>query len=158
MRPLCSFCGKYPTSDQTVFCITCLHADRPNAMVREQYILQLERFRKRIAEGAPLETADSEEIGDKFTLCSWGLCDDSAEMWPEKELHHWPHSFLTEGRTAPLRVGHGQKCPMDKRETGDRSFSCFFHCRVFQGPKPDQQEALRLYDLCLDRMKSGQLT
>lgn len=83
---------------------------------------------------------DSEEIGNKYTHCDWGTCSDRAEYFPDPFMHVWPYDY-------PDRVAliDRPRCPMDKRTSGHHS-GCFYHCRMFKGPRPTPEEALEIYD------------
>lgn len=116
----------------------------------ERYLAALIRFHGAIKNGAPLKYFDHTEIGNKDTQCTWGLCDLTSEMWPDKEDHLWPHLFERDNKASPLYRDKGQMCPMDTRE-GNHPDGCFYHCRVFQAVKddyiPTRREALKLYEL-----------
>lgn len=117
----------------------------------ERYLLALERMRQRIAGGLPLMAEDSTTIGNKYTDCSWGLCSDDREQWPDAEDHIWPQQFEREGRVAPLDIPH-VGCPMDRREPSTKDMNgCFYTCRIFSPergvPRPTREQALELYDI-----------
>lgn len=117
----------------------------------------LRRFRDRIRAGLELFEDDSNEMGNKHTHCSWGLCDDSVEAYPDPNDHIFPTDF-------PQRLGarnvsdDGMRCPMDRDDRPqDRKngltgcWGCFYRCRVFRpkprgAAKPTREEALKLYD------------
>jgi hypothetical protein len=147
---ICSYCGKNETDSHGVFCDSCWQS-RLRELPMHRYVAALERFKKFIEGGGELKYYDDTTTGSKNSECTWGLCDQSPEMWPEKKDHTWPHSFETEGRSAPLLPPEGHGCPMDKREKKSR-WGCFYHCRVFQGPKPDRQEAIQLYQVSLEKL------
>lgn len=136
----------------------------------DRYESALARFRAFVANGRPLALDDSDDIGNKHTHCSWGLCEDGpvygAESWPDPQDHLWPDRFQMDGRLAPKYRQNEQWCPFDRRlrvstvqpkdyyELG--TFGCFFHCRFFspKGPKPTREEALNLYDVAIARVKA----
>lgn len=118
-----------------------------------RYLLALKRIRALIAAGEPLVTADSNEIGNKYTHCSWGLCTEDKVIWPDKEDHTWPEDFVSYGRVAPLSTDECHSCPFDWRgpgKAGEFRNGCFYTCKVFRAskkhPLPNRDEALRLYD------------
>lgn len=128
----------------------------------ERYLVALERQKKRIEEGLELELDDSNQRGNKYTHCSWGLCSEDKEAWPDAEDHLWPDQFLDpkRQRVAPKYLDMGtQPCPFDKRMSVQRSSTmngCFFTCRFFRPKgqeKPDRAEALDLYQVAIDRVK-----
>lgn len=117
-----------------------------NKLPRARYIAVLTRVRNAIAKGRKLVAYDDETPGDKSTSCSWGLCHESAETWPDAQDHTFPKDFEKYKRISPLSAPG--KCPMDKRETLGGS-GCFWTCRVFQagkGKRPTREQAIALYD------------
>jgi hypothetical protein len=112
----------------------------------------MRRQRQRVMH-LPLVAEDSNAIGDKYTRCNWGMCDESADLWPDPDDHIWPDMFENNGRVAPR--GHGP-CPMDVRtdatmDSGEMlgdSSGCFYSCRIFQRKHmtPSRDEAVALYD------------
>lgn len=94
----------------------------------ESYSRTLRELQKRADAGVPLRYQDSEAVGDKYTVCTLGLCDDGIErkmdgVYPQN--HH--------------------ACPHDGRyftETGERTaaplewaYGCFYKCHIFKGSK-----------------------
>jgi hypothetical protein len=100
--------------------------------------------------GLELRAVDSDTIGDKYTHCSWGMCSEDLEQWPDVEDHLFPEEFPE--RISPKYLGPGQKCPMDRR-TGGEGWGCFYSCRVFQDGLKDRAVALKLYDEELEKVK-----
>jgi hypothetical protein len=110
-----------------------------------QYDAALLRFQQAIKDGIVLSYFDDTTPGCKDTQCTWGLCDDSALMWP-KDTQLWPN-----GRTARKYLEAHQLCPFDKRAIKDATVNgCFYTCRVFQAtkrePVPTREQAIELYD------------
>lgn len=98
----------------------------------------LRRMRARIAEGNPFEADDCTAPGQKDTFCTWGMCSNEREQWPDKDDHIWPVLFEREGRVAPRRTPEDGTCPFDKRGEVERQrsgyrYGCFFHCMIFKG-------------------------
>jgi hypothetical protein len=148
----CAYCGQVEVPfNKGVFCPKC-KKDRLDNLPMERYIEALKRFRAFIVAGGKLEYYDDTTLGNKNTECTWGLCCEDPKMWPEKMDHTFPHSFEAEGRSTPLLPPEGHGCPMDKREKKSR-WGCFYHCRIFQGPRPTREEAIKLYDLSLERLR-----
>lgn len=116
----------------------------------DRYLAALRRQRDRIAAGVPLVCVDDDTVGNKVTSCSWGLCSDDAEAWPEAEDHLWPERFCREGRVAPRYLQTHQPCPFDTRAP-EGGPGCFHACRVFQRKyrTPDREAALALYDVTI---------
>lgn len=104
-------------------------------MTDKMYLEALERLRKFVVAGLSLEYEDSNEIGDKYTCCTWGLCSELERMWPEPSMHLWPDQFIAYGRIAPLYCEHHHLCPCDTREEGN--------CNERECPLP--RETRKLY-------------
>lgn len=129
---------------------------------RDRYIQFLERMCDRIDAGLELAMVDSDEIGNKYTHASWGMCTDDREAWPDAQDHIWPEEFEKRGRVAPISRGEHQPCPFDDRSV-KRAGGCFWRCRLFrpkQRPKRGQppvqrDEALKLYQIRIDRAKAA---
>lgn len=120
----------------------------------ERYKLVLKRIRNAIAAGRALDVYDDTTPGDKSTSCSWGLCHESKETWPDAEDHIFPVDFEKYGRISHLRLGNERRCPLDSREEATAN-GCFWTCRVFQaarGELPSKDQVLALYDAVLKRV------
>ena len=119
----------------------------------EQTLAVLQRILKAIRNGAPLTAEDSNEIGNKYTHSSWGLCSDNPDYWPTPELHTVPADFVDRGRVAPLDPGIS--CPM--RTKGEGRTGCFYSCRIFQRhlKTPTREEAIDLYEKAIEQLQSG---
>lgn len=114
----------------------------PIHLTAERYLLALRRQRDRIMAGLRLRMVDDTSIGNKHTETSWGLCTTD---WPAEDLFHKNAPFLgSKYRQA------GQKCPFDTG-VGRDVYGCFYRCRIFQGPRPTQAEAVELYDITIAR-------
>lgn len=114
-------------------------------------------MRARIANGAILKFEDSEDIGNKYTTCTWGLCHDAAGFWEKEECQfEEPAAAHRHGRYAlVVRSKHlpdKQKCPMDRGDGEQGEWGCSYRCRIFTPTekRPDRKRALQLYD---DRIK-----
>lgn len=119
--------------------------DLPNS----RYVAALKRQRDRIAAGLRFEADDSNEIGNKYTHASWGLCRRDAGAWPDAEDHLWPEQFVERGRVAPKYRRQHQPCPMQKKSGPN---GCFYSCRIFKYgeiTKNKREEAVALYDALL---------
>ena len=124
-----------------------------NTLPPERTKLALIRIRDAIAAGRPLNFYDDTTPGNKSMSCSWGLCHDSAETWPDAQDHVFPKDFEKRRRITPLESR--QLCPMDTRS--EAAFNgCFYTCRVFQAtrksPPPTRAEALALYDEAISKL------
>lgn len=126
-------------------------------MPQDRYIAALERQRARIADGLELVCFDDDTPGQKSTHCSWGLCSQDKEAWPEPDDHLFPDDYKRDGRVAPRYMTQGQQCPFDTDRdprgyvrTPGEPHGCFYRCRFFQsrtlGPRPTRERALQLYD------------
>lgn len=129
-------------------------------MSDNRYLEALKRIRKSIADGCPLMFCNSDTIGDKHNECSWGLCSDDPQHWPDPEDHLWPDQFVKNGRVAPKYLKVHQPCPMDRRmQAGNLDINgCFWTCRIFRSkknPKPTREQALALYDEAILRIQTN---
>jgi len=132
--------------------------DRTLYLTNEQYVALLERQRARIEDSVALEAEDSTTHGDKYTRCTWGLCSDELEVWPEDTWLFPPfvaRSPNEQSTARPKYLGDQQFCPFDRKDNRQAEFGsggCFYRCRIFTPkgePKPDRQQALDLYQIRL---------
>ncbi len=115
-------------------------------MSDERYLAALKRMRDLIASGHRFTSHDDDSPGSKSSACSWGLCSDDKEAWPDAQDHLWPDQFTDQGRVAPLYLERHQMCPLDTREkhTGN---GCFYTCLHYaKRVRPTKERALGLYD------------
>ena len=111
----------------------------------------LRRLRDRIAGGIELNLEDSTEIGNKYTYCSWGMCSEDKEQWPDKDDHTFPNDFERYGRMSRRDIPY---CPLDTRKSriknSDRIYwGCFYKCRAFhqhQYGKLTREKTLELFN------------
>lgn len=131
--------------------------DRSIYMPQDRYVAALKRQRGRIEAGLEPFARDSDALGDKETVASWGLCSNEPEAWPHEQDHLWPDQFLLSLRVAPKYRTRGQRCPFDDVSLdrhGRSPDGCFYRCRIFQTgrtvpgrpPAPGREEAIKLYD------------
>ena len=127
----------------------------------DSYKKVLVRLRDRIANGLELNAKDSTDSGNKYTECTWGLCSDEKQTWPDAKEHLWPDLFLKDGRVAPRYRTTEQLCPMDTREPGGDEFAmlqgCFYTCKVFsrgKNPLPTREQTIKFYDYRLTQAGS----
>ena len=115
---------------------------------QHRYVEALKRQKARIvADAVPLTGVDDDSPGSKSTECSWGLCSDDKEAWPDAQDHLWPDEFERYGRVAPLYRKPQQLCPMDTREKGNKdSNGCYWTCRFFNGEQLTKEVVVALYD------------
>lgn len=118
---------------------------------KHRYILAMQRMKNLIEDGRPLNFVDSNYVGDNYVDCSWGLCNDSAALWPDAEDHKWAEQFTEQGRVAPLDRLPGCQCPLDRRPKDQLDgMGCFWSCMVFRAPQGiamiTRDEALHLYN------------
>jgi hypothetical protein len=127
-------------------------SERDINMTNAHHLQSLKNQRERIAKGEKLWWDDDTTIGNKHTECSWGLCSESKDVYPDKEMHLWPDQFEEHGRVAPRYRKGDQKCPFDRRKPEEVTMNgCFWTCRVFKWkrkkePRITQEIALQLYD------------
>jgi hypothetical protein len=120
-----------------------------------QYINVLHRFKEAIAKGKPLKWQDSDEIGNKFDTCTWGMCSDAAEDWRLDELllpglgECKAYRYGAKEKSAVVTAKRPGKlrCPLDTLEESDQSAGCFYRCAIFQRrKKPTRAHVIKLYD------------
>jgi hypothetical protein len=120
-----------------------------------EYIATLKRMRDMIAAGRGLSYEDSTEIGNKHTECSWGLCDDTKDLWPDPQFYIWPDQ---PNRIAPMHRLDAHTCPF--RQAKPSANGCFWSCMIFQSgkrnPLPTRDQALALYDAKIAEAESWQ--
>lgn len=92
----------------------------------DRYLEALKRIRNLIASGFEFKKDYSNEIGNKYTYCTWGLCSNCKESWPDAEDHLWPDQFIERGRVAPLYFEEYQICPFDMRNAKEVDLNGFF--------------------------------
>jgi len=116
----------------------------------------LRRMRDFIAAGSQLECEDSDEVGNKYTHCSWGMCSEAISQWPEADDHVFPDEFIERARVAPRDSPGG--CPLDTSvEKPDwEHYGCFFRCLAFgeKIQKQDRDRALELYDTVISKREA----
>ena len=118
-------------------------------MSDERYLAALKRIRQSIEDGCPLESENSNSMGDKYNECSWGLCSPLKEHWPDAEDHIFPDLFIKDGRIAPKHMKSSNFCPLDKRGSWWTEQGCFWTCRIFRKGKnhlPTREQVLAFYD------------
>lgn len=105
----------------------------------EQYLSALKKLRDKIANGEELVDVDDDFPGNKDSWCSWGLCTNNPEVFPDPQSHLWPEEFAKQQRFAPKYRGPNQWCPLDSRirdgkphgEAESPGSGCFYRCMVF---------------------------
>jgi hypothetical protein len=125
-------------------------------MSNERYLAALKRIRDIIASGVDVKAENSNAMGDKYSSCTWGLCDDGKSHWPDAE----DYLFSPGNRpwVATKYFKNGQHCPMDSAPPEDGHVEgCFWRCLVFnRGMKtPDRSEALQLFDAAIERAEKN---
>lgn len=123
-------------------------------MSDERYLAALYRQRDRIVADLKFDADDSDEIGNKYTHASWGLCSKDREAWPDAEDHLWPEQFEQHGRVAPKYRHAHQTCPM-QRKGGNHG--CFYSCRIFKGGEINprtRQHAIALYEKQIGKVRA----
>lgn len=129
-------------------------------MSPELHLMSLKLLREIIASGISLGYYDDTTIGSKKTECSWGLCTESKEVYPESIMHIWPDDFEKHGRIAPRHRDENQKCPFDVRPIEEKDMNgCFWYCQIFQRKKRKQritrEYALQLFDEEIERYEAS---
>lgn len=119
----------------------------------DRLLLTLTRLRDAIAAGRELVAYSEPD-------CSWGLCHDSKETWPDAQDHIFPIDFEKSGRISHLH-SKANACPLDRRNdqslSDDLHSGCFYTCMVLKqkrGNAPITREmALQRYDAAIKRLK-----
>ena len=135
--------------------------NKADNLTKEQTLTILKKLRTAIAQGMPLEYEDSEQTGNKYTYCSWGVCTDSTEIYNKAEYHTFPKSFDENGRDSALSLAKGVLCPILLERASDtesdKLSGCFWRCRIFQHKfkTPSRKKALELYDEKITALKNS---
>lgn len=115
-------------------------------MPDESYLDALIRIHDIIKNGLRKYGHDDCTIGCKSTECSWGLCMDDKEHWPDPNDYLWPDN---PNRVAPKYLTEHQKCPLDMRTNEEHvnqyPHGCFYSCMFFKGKQLSKEQALELY-------------
>jgi len=128
---------------------------------KERYLAALERIRGLILKGVELRHVDDTTPGDKSTTCTWGLCSEAKEAWPDAQDHLFPKDFEEHGRIAPKYLRSGWLCPVDSRDpkAAKKDLNgCFHTCRIFQakdygnGKLPRIGTVIDWYDIRINQM------
>lgn len=131
-----------------------------DSMTTDQWLAALKRLRALIADGLPLVADDSNDIGNKYTECSWGMCGARQDVFTDPATHIWPIQFLRQSRVAPIGRPKGCLCPIDRRNTieDDRYQGCFYSCRIFSPKKgekrPGRELVLSWFDKAIAEVES----
>lgn len=144
------------TSDDGTYQYTVhgsLKVNKKTYLTLDRFVVAMKRLRDIVASGVPFEAVDSTFTGDKYTVCSWGLCADTPELYPDRQDWLWPEKdHLIHGRVSPLYKKNQHLCPHDTREKGGFN-GCFYTCifkNVFDRPGTwsgvDREEALARID------------
>jgi len=130
----------------------------------ERYLKLLRRIRATIAGGLEHRAVNSDAQGDNYNNCTWGLCSDEAQHWPDAEDHLWPDLFTKHGRMSPKYLLPHQFCPLDKRFTDPAPEGqgviqgCFWSCSVFRNRRATmlgRDEVLKRYDQAIERISAS---
>jgi len=118
-----------------------------------RFIAALLRIRAQIKRGLKFEKYDSDEPGAKSTHCSWGLCSENEEQWPNAEDHLWPDKFREHKRVAPKYREDTDECPFAMPRDTAPGCGCFYRCRVFQKKykTPNREQAVELYTATINQ-------
>lgn len=118
-----------------------------------EYIATLKRMRDMIAAGRGLDYDDDTTIGSKHMYCTWGLCDDTKDLYPNPEFYIWPDQ---PNRIAPMHRQDEHTCPF--RQAKPSANGCFWSCMIFQRrrkePMVTRDRALELYDAKIKEAES----
>lgn len=144
-------------------------------MTDAQYLDQLQRMREKISSGEVLVLVNSDETGEQFTHCSWGLCTGDMDFWQEDELLHPEAPPKSTGHfeaqagefsldvemwfVTPKHRQHTHFCPFDRGSDGSASsaWGCFDRCKVFHPGKNaslvlPREEAINTFDVCISNL------
>lgn len=108
----------------------------------ERYIAALERIKQIIVGGEPFKFYDEPD-------CTWGLCSESKQAWPDAADHIFPVDFEQRGRMSML--DHGL-CPLDTR-TKQSMNGCYYSCRAKNHQKKPitREQVIEWYDQTITR-------
>jgi len=143
---------KWPEVERWWFHVHLINAY--DALPHHRLVAALKRFKNKIESGVPLSYFDDNTIGNKDMGCTWGLCNDTVEDWPDIEDHTFPLSFADNERSSALHHGH-LTCPFDhpwpqdhkRKHSNVKGNGCFHRCLIFQRREQMTRErALQLYD------------
>jgi len=125
-----------------------------------QYLQVLQGLHNLIGNGKPLVLNDSNEVGNKHTHCTWGMCTGSPDIYDDPRMHIFPKDFIEDERVTPLLPPLGHYCPFDDRarrhpeDSLEGTWGCFYRCRIFRPVKgispPTREEALELIATALE--------
>lgn len=122
----------------------------------EEYLRILQNLKDEIQNsGVQLVYENSDDFGNSYNYCSWGLCSISKNIAPEPTMHLWPDRFVKESKVAIKYRQPHQKCPLDKRQS-ENSLGCFYSCCVFGKRRerlPRKEQILHLIDECIETIK-----
>jgi len=152
----CEICGTtFIDSASYAWCCEKCKAIRDRKMTQKQYVNWLEAMRDRIEAGLELSYYDDNTIGNKSLFCSWGMCNNKAEVWPE-ELHQIPGHTIPGYQGGIRHIDRDRKtqhCPFDARVA--KTGGCFWRCVIFQHKVITKEQGLAYYDLLLNHLKGG---
>ena len=146
----CSYCGKKTRNTGSVFCKEHDDPDsRPSELTIEQNIQVLKNLRKYILEN-DVKCYDSDTVGDKYTECTWGMCNNRKEVWDKPEYHTWPQDFIENERIAPISTQI--RCHFDNGDPNDPEWlhGCFYRCKAFLQRVPSRKETLDMIDKIIE--------
>ena len=132
-KPYETYAGVYPS----------IQINKLDTLPRDRYVLALKRIKKLIEDGVPYSYNHEPE-------CSWGLCNESKEAWPDAQDHIFPIDFEQRGRISVL---DHDRCPLDARQAtspdqDDDLNGCYHSCRCkSKGFVPDRGKVVLMYDL-----------
>jgi hypothetical protein len=115
-------------------------------LTRQQVLDSMKRQLEAIKRGKPLDTENSDAMGDKHTECSWGMCTEGEDVFPKGQgLRMFDDERRPKYRASMFNTEYALECPL--RE-GINESGCFYQCRVFQRNKktPTREEAITLYE------------
>lgn len=128
----------------TIFSIKDGTAKRELYQSDASYVKTLRELKRRLDNNTPLHFYDCEDIGNKNTECTLGLCDDSIER-------------MQDG----VYSGKGHTCPHDSRYVNkDGSLNsdaessrdgCFYSCHIFKKRSTKRQDVGNRIHAILER-------
>ncbi len=111
--------------------------DRPLHQSDESYRRTLGLLRERVQKGVTLRYKDSTTTGDKYTICTLGLCDNEIKQSQDglyrENRHACPHD-----RRFFDQAGNALPPPDDKGCFN----GCFYTCRVFDPRQPGDRRTV----------------
>ena len=107
---------------------------KPHKQSEKSYRKTLQILQERVDAGVPLKFVDSCELGNKYTCCTLGLCDEGVESEMDGESRERHHFCPHDGRYFTAE-GEATNAPIDPFN------GCFWKCLIFRCSKESRDLA-----------------